>query len=147
MELVNYLKMSLGTGLLLFVGKGPKPKTKSGFGELMSLTVNSSPAMGYYEYPKVGIGNTCVCPVTLGKPILRPLADIKKVISHKGEDFIPEERLNSAMMALENWEAAIKHGLILAGERDKLIEWHFDLGDFIYKGEAYSIHSFKDITY
>lgn len=69
-------------------------------------------------------------------PILRPLSDLTKPITHNGEMFVPAEVLFKNEICLENsvWnivERLIKYGI--AQERfwviQQLIEWHFNLMD------------------
>lgn len=75
------------------------------------------------------------------KPIVRPLSDLTKEIEHKGERFVPIERikeLNLGIMPKNN-----NIGWMYYQQVQKLIEWHFDLADLISKGEAIDVNSLE----
>lgn len=78
------------------------------------------------------------------KPILRPISDLTREITHNGEMFRPLSKLVDlfgyeiptfnnqilAPIATENFNCVIQ-----------LIEWHFDIAGLIDKGEAVDIHT------
>lgn len=78
------------------------------------------------------------------KPILRPL-DLTKEITHKGETFVPEDKLAIHLFDEET------RNIILNGDSDgipywvilKLIEWHFDVGGWIESKEAIDVNTLK----
>lgn len=80
----------------------------------------------------------------IGKPILRPLSDIKKEILHNGEKFIPSVTLRlsypSEMIGLNpsTWSFRVIQ---------KLVEWHFDICGLIGKGEAIDYHTLPDFVF
>ncbi len=80
----------------------------------------------------------------IGKPILRPLSDIKKEIEHNGEKFIPSVTLRlshpAEMVGLN--PAAWSFRVIL-----KLIEWHFDIAELIVKDEAVNCNELSDFVF
>jgi len=73
------------------------------------------------------------------KPILRPLSDLTKPITHKGETFVPMEKLIDSFsdhhdFLVEIWEENDKYMLgtpsLWAYELvQKLIEWHFHIDE------------------
>lgn len=93
------------------------------------------------------------------KPILRPLSDLTKPIEHKGEKFVPMERLITRSIpikidnlnyisldeiyssytetTLNDWLTAISY----------LLEWHFDIADLISKGEAIDVNTLETNPY
>lgn len=88
-------------------------------------------------------------------PICRPLSDLTKPIEHKGEKFVPTERLKTRSIpikinnlncislddiyssytetTLNDWLTAISY----------LLEWHFDIADLISKDEAIDVNTLE----
>lgn len=80
----------------------------------------------------VGIGtNRRLIEVLRGNysPVLHPLSDLTKEITHNGETFVPIDRLPIIGSEVTDFESDIKNGWIRAKELYKLIEWHFNLMD------------------
>jgi len=93
-------------------------------------------------------------PISDCKPILHPLPDLTKEIEHKGEKFVPKNRLeematckNANKSRLQNGIESLVHGFKENTKRvieedipvfmfQKLIEWHFDIANLIEQGEA-----------
>ena len=78
------------------------------------------------------------------KPILRPLPDLTKPIEHKGEKFVPMDRIaiynpNNLCYFIE----CILTGMVEWIVVTKLIEWHFDIADLISKGEAIDVNTLE----
>jgi hypothetical protein len=73
-----------------------------------------------------------------GKPILRPLSDLTKEITHNGQTFVPKSVIDMAFPAERMGlnPATWSHRVIT-----KLIEWHFDVFGLIEKGLAIDINS------
>ena len=76
------------------------------------------------------------------KLILRPLSDLTKEIEHKGEKFVPMDRIaiynpNNLCYFIE----CILTGMVEWIVVTKLIEWHFDIADLISKGEAIDVNT------
>ena len=82
--------------------------------------------------------------------ILRPLSDLTKEIEHKGERFVPIEKLRDMGFYIgEDWiienfsnitNSAFEFVL-------KLIEWHFDIAGLIEKGEAIDVNTLPENPY
>ena len=73
--------------------------------------------------------------------ILHPLSDLTKPIEHKGEKFVPIERIKQLLglvqigtYFVEDFKFSIKKGALSFNLTMKLIEWHFNLMD---KGEEF----------
>lgn len=74
------------------------------------------------------------------KPILRPLSDLKKEITHKGETFVPIKKIKimypsdtfSSVSNVAKWSYRVI---------EKLYEWHFDIHGLIEKGLAIEINT------
>jgi len=100
------------------------------------------------------------------KPILHPLSDLTKEIEHKGEKFVPIDRLKPFVDKFNNAnhvfvEVLSIHGLHYEWYYDfdnirrsvpfifymKLIEWHFDIAGLIKKGEAIDINTLETNPY
>lgn len=78
------------------------------------------------------------------KPILRPLSDLTKPIEHKGEKFVPINRIKESQYHLffRDDITSPLEGLQFSEIR-KLIEWHFDIADLISKGEAIDVNTLE----
>ena len=96
------------------------------------------------------------------KLILRPLSDLTKEIEHKGEGFVPIEKIKESFiegtedalyLSLEAIEYFIDKGDFSRIEYlpfiliQKLIEWHFDITGLIDKGEAIDVNSLPENPY
>jgi hypothetical protein len=78
------------------------------------------------------------------KPILRPLSDLTREITHNGETFRPLNKL----VDLYGYEIQTWKNNILAPVKTEpfnvvcqLVEWHFDIAELIDKDEAVDIHT------
>lgn len=96
------------------------------------------------------------------KLILRPLSDLTKEIEHKGEKFVPIEKLGEIIGG--GW-CGVYEGLVeLIQEwyidtlKDKIkylpfefiqlfTSWHFDIADLISKGEAIDVNTLEENPY
>lgn len=77
------------------------------------------------------------------KLALHPLSDLTKPITHKGETFVPLERLdiNPLWFGLESWTTNCE--MISVKEYEQLLEWHFDIDNLIGHGLAVDINTLK----
>ena len=83
---------------------------------------------------------------TFFTPILRPLSDLTKEIEHKGETFIPVEKLGwGSYFSKSNVEMAIDN--LSLHEALKLIEWHFDIAGLTDKNEAVDYHTLEGFSF
>lgn len=91
------------------------------------------------------------------KPILRPLVDLAKEITHNGETFIPVDILFpkneydtdfDRRVAIEclNLQSAIHFSCTYFSVVQKLISWHFDVFGLIDKGLAVDINTLTSET-
>lgn len=65
-----------------------------------------------------------------GKPLLRPMSDLTKEITHEGERFVPTLALDKLnCFPVSDTEKALRY-------YDKLNEWMFDYRNLIYAGLA-----------
>ena len=84
--------------------------------------------------------------VSHSKPIIRPLSDLTKEIEHKGEIFIPVEKLGwGSCFSKSNVEMAIDN--LSLHEALKLIEWHFDIAGLTDKNEAIDYHTLEGFSF
>ena len=78
-----------------------------------------------------------------GKPILRPLSDLTKEITHNGENFVPIEEYHYLRFEeISNYKSGgiwLNH--IHFREYNVLIELHFDVFGLIEKGLAIDINT------
>ena len=96
------------------------------------------------------------------KPILRPLSDLTKEIEHKGEKFVPIEKIREiigggwcdvyerAVEVMQEWDIDTLKDKIkyLPFEFIQLfISWHFDIADLISKGEAIDVNTLEENPY
>ena len=77
-------------------------------------------------------------------PILHPLSDLTKEIEHKGEKFVPIDRIKESQYHLF-FRGDITSPLegLQFSELRKLIEWHIDAADLISKGEAIDVNTLE----
>lgn len=75
------------------------------------------------------------------KPIFHPLSDLTKEIEHKGERFVPIERIKELNLGTMPKNNTI--GWMYYQQVQKLIEWHFDIADLISKGEAIDVNTLE----
>jgi hypothetical protein len=92
------------------------------------------------------------------KPIVRPLSDLTKEITHNGETFVPKDELRKLSGAIKpseelknTFSIQMNKGYVIGFSAlcmhvdqlmlfEKLYEWHFDIYDWIKDGLAVSIN-------
>ena len=96
------------------------------------------------------------------KPILHPLSDLTKEIEHKGEKFVPIEKLREIIGG--GWCSVYERAVEIMQEwyidtlKDKIkylpfefiqlfISWHFDIADLLSKGEAIDVNTLEENPY
>ena len=93
--------------------------------------------------------------------ILYPLSDLTKPIEHKGEKFVPIEKLSTLFVDFEYYFSesqqkdfilfsTITKGYNLMSSFNaaiKLISWHFDIAGLIEKGEAIDVNTLETNPY
>ena len=90
-------------------------------------------------------------------PILHPLSDLTKPITHKGETFVPIHRLlkNSCFdLSLMSEKEIFEYGddyktteLIHLYELLLYLEWHFDIANLIESGDAIDVNTLETNPY
>ena len=76
-----------------------------------------------------------------GKPLLRPMSDLTKEITHEGERFVPTKALDKLNCFPEtDTEKALRY-------YDKLNEWMFDYRNLIYAGLAIDVNTLPENPY
>ena len=87
-------------------------------------------------------------------PILHPLSDLTKEIEHKGERFVPIERIkairnivttNSSFIS--DFKQAVRDRTISADLWLMLISWHFNIAGLIEEGEAIDVNTLPENPY
>ena len=84
------------------------------------------------------------------KPIIHPLSDITKPITHKGETFVPlHEIIKMTHCKRSNLieRDEIVFSFLSLDIWSKLIEWHFDIAGLIEKGEAIDVNTLDKNPY
>lgn len=113
------------------------------------LMCNVSTKSGYYytlvEYKPLDYENKFTHKVLCSEPILHPLSDLTKEIEHKGERFVPIERIRELNLGTMPKNNTI--GWMYYQQVQKLIEWHFDIADLISKGEAMDVNTLDKNPY
>ena len=91
------------------------------------------------------------------KPILRPISDLTKEIEHKGDVFVPIERLYHLDIMIcyislfENINLDVVYDHTFSNQYEKLllklVGWHFDIAGLIEKGEAIDVNTLEENPY
>ncbi|MVW92441.1 hypothetical protein FCL53_10740 [Elizabethkingia meningoseptica] len=79
------------------------------------------------------------------KPIIRPMSDLTKEITHNGETFVPSDILFGGLRPIEAKERhiqdLIKHPMLMPYcYVQKFFEWHFDVFGLIERGLAINLN-------
>ena len=124
------------------------------YNDVCSFTIATQSCMGKDVFHEM--------PVRFGKPILRPMSDLTKEITHRGEKFVPMVELGEcANVEVEVADFEFKRDKvidvlfhnILSGERssiiifDKLNEWMFDYRGLISAGLAIDVNTLPENPY
>lgn len=124
------------------------------YNDVCSFTIATQSCMGKDVFHEM--------PVRFGKPILRPMSDLTKEITHRGEKFVPMVELGEcANVEVEVADFEFKRDKvidvlfhnILSGERssiiifDKLNEWMFDYRGLISTGLAIDVNTLPENPY
>lgn len=101
-------------------------------------------------YQKCSVGKAALYTKTEWNPtpILHPLSDLTKEIEHKGEKFVPIERIKESQHHLffrTDIEKPIDE--LQFSEVMKLVEWYFDIAGLIEKGEAIDVNTLPENPY
>lgn len=126
-EIPNIDRIVLLTGISDIDGKSPSHKNN----KIVKPTI-------FYRKDEITTGSDYI---SFFKPICRPLSDLTKPIEHKGEKFVPMDRI--AIYNPNNLYYCILTGIVEWIVVTKLIEWHFDIADLISKGEAIDVNTLE----
>ena len=90
-------------------------------------------------------------------PILHPLSDLTKPIDHKGDVFVPIERLyhldimRCDISLFENINLDVVYDHTFSNQYEKLllklVGWHFDIAGLIEKCEAIDVNKLEENPY
>ncbi len=77
------------------------------------------------------------------KPILRPLSDLTKEITHNGQTFVPSAKMITHGFHHSFWYEIDKfdYRYLYSYDLDKLIEWHFDVFKLIENNLAIDVNT------
>lgn len=82
----------------------------------------------------------------MDKPILRPLSDLTREITHNGETFVPIEVLRSEHPHAFEFYSKLDSGDpndLPYSQMKRMLEWHFDLFSLCEDGLAIDINTIK----
>ena len=162
----KYLGISLNCGLKVILNRKGKfnldeeyPEPHNEICEVVEVLKSNSS----FDY-EISDGNVSYGFIELDEFdfICRPLTDITKPIEHKGEKFVPLERIKELFIegtedvlsqSIEAIEYFIENNFFSRIEYlpfiliQKLIDWHFDIAGLIEKGEAIDVNTLIENPY
>ena len=104
----------------------------------------------YFKTEKLSASNISIIgkktySLVSAKPILRPLSDLTKEITHNGESFVPAGKMITHGFHNSFWYETDKfdYRYLYSYDLDKLLEWHFDVFGLIGKGLAVDINTLQ----
>jgi hypothetical protein len=103
------------------------------YNDVCSFTIATQSCMGKDVFHEM--------PIRFGKPILRPMSDLTKEITHKGEKFVPLLALDKLnCFPISDTDKALRY-------YDKLNEWMFDYRGLISAGLAIDVNTLPENPY
>ena len=115
------------------------------YNDVCSFTIATQSCMGKDVFHEM--------PVRFGKPILRPMSDLTKEITHRGEKFVPLDVLNNRGHFIEFDVAGLLYTVGGCMDSDwlmvfdKLNEWMFDYRGLISAGLAIDVNTLPENPY
>lgn len=115
------------------------------YNDVCSFTIATQSCMGKDVFHEM--------PIRFGKPILRPMSDITKEITHRGEKFVPIDVLNDRGRFIEFDVAGLLYTVGGCMDSDwlmvfdKLNEWMFDYRGLISAGLAVDVNTLPENPY
>lgn len=103
------------------------------YNDVCSFTIATQSCMGKDVFHEM--------PIRFGKPILRPMSDLTKEITHRGEKFVPLLALDKLnCFPISDTDKALRY-------YDKLNEWMFDYRGLISAGLAIDVNTLPENPY
>lgn len=115
------------------------------YNDVCSFTIATQSCMGKDVFHEM--------PIRFGKPILRPMSDLTKEITHRGEKFVPLDVLNNRGHFIEFDVAGLLYTVGGCMDSDwlmvfdKLNEWMFDYRGLISAGLAIDVNTLPENPY
>lgn len=115
------------------------------YNDVCSFTIATQSCMGKDVFHEM--------PIRFGKPILRPMSDLTKEITHKGEKFVPLDVLNNRGHFIEFDTAGLLYTVGGCMDSDWLMvfdkfhEWMFDYRGLISAGLAIDVNTLPENPY
>lgn len=115
------------------------------YNDVCSFTIATQSCMGKDVFHEM--------PIRFGKPILRPMSDITKEITHRGEKFVPIDVLNDRGRFIEFDTAGLLYTVGGCMDSDWLMvfdkfhEWMFDYRGLISAGLAVDVNTLPENPY
>ena len=115
------------------------------YNDVCSFTIATQSCMGKDVFHEM--------PIRFGKPILRPMSDLTKEITHKGEKFVPLDVLNNRGHFIEFDAAGLLYTVGGCMDSDWLMvfdkfhEWMFDYRGLISAGLAIDVNTLPENPY
>lgn len=115
------------------------------YNDVCSFTIATQSCMGKDVFHEM--------PIRFGKPILRPMSDLTKEITHRGEKFVPLDVLNNRGHFIEFDTAGLLYTVGGCMDSDWLMvfdkfhEWMFDYRGLISAGLAIDVNTLPENPY
>lgn len=115
------------------------------YNDVCSFTIATQSCMGKDVFHEM--------PIRFGKPILRPMSDLTKEITHRGEKFVPIDVFNDKGHFIEFDSAGLLYtvGGCMDSDwlmvLDKLNAWMFDYRGLISAGLAIDVNTLPENPY
>lgn len=115
------------------------------YNDVCSFTIATQSCMGKDVFHEM--------PIRFGKPILRPMSDLTKEITHRGEKFVPLGVLNNRGHFIEFDTAGLLYTVGGCMDSDWLMvfdkfhEWMFDYRGLISAGLAIDVNTLPENPY
>lgn len=115
------------------------------YNDVCSFTIATQSCMGKDVFHEM--------PIRFGKPILRPMSDLTKEITHRGEKFVPLDVLNDRGRFIEFDTAGLLYTVGGCMDSDWLMvfdkfhEWMFDYRGLISAGLAIDVNTLPENPY
>lgn len=115
------------------------------YNDVCSFTIATQSCMGKDVFHEM--------PIRFGKPILRPMSDLTKEITHRGEKFVPLDVFNDRGHFIEFDTAGLLYTVGGCMDSDWLMvfdkfhEWMFDYRGLISAGLAIDVNTLPENPY
>lgn len=115
------------------------------YNDVCSFTIATQSCMGKDVFHEM--------PIRFGKPVLRPMSDLTKEITHRGKKFVPVDVLNNRGHFIEFDAAGLLYTVGGCMDSDWLMvfdkfhEWMFDYRGLISAGLAIDVNTLPENPY